>query len=138
MGFAPADFADLAKSKRVVFGGQRKVRKMDFGLERAVKNMTLSSVIQMIRRRRKVILYGILLVILVSYWFSLPEKLFTRPYSTVVQASSGELLNAAIADARSELRTLSASTGTTWLSHRNRVENTLSHIDRTYSQRAAE
>jgi penicillin-binding protein 1C len=51
----------------------------------------------MMRRRTKLIVTGIVVLLLTAFWFSLPEKLFTRPYSTVLQSSSGELLNAAIA-----------------------------------------
>lgn len=38
-----------------------------------------------------------LLVAGVVYWFSLPEPVIDRPYSTVLEASDGELLNASIA-----------------------------------------
>jgi penicillin-binding protein 1C len=39
----------------------------------------------------------LLVVGLIAYYFSLPSKLFTDPYSTVLEASNGELLSAAIA-----------------------------------------
>ncbi len=41
---------------------------------------------------------GLVLVLLVLYYFSLPEKLFDQPYSTVVESSNGELVGALIAD----------------------------------------
>ena len=34
---------------------------------------------------------------LIVYWFSLPEKLFDKPYSTVLEAANGHLLSASIA-----------------------------------------
>lgn len=39
-----------------------------------------------------------LLILLILYYFSLPSSLFSDPYSTVLQARTGELLTATIAD----------------------------------------
>src|SRR5688572_12880594 len=50
-----------------------------------------------IRKYRKFTL-ALLPALGVLYYFCLPEKLFTDPYSTVLQASTGELLSATIAD----------------------------------------
>ncbi len=49
-----------------------------------------------IRKYYKLLL-AFVLSLCVVYYFSLPTKLFTDPYSTVVEASRGELLSAAIA-----------------------------------------
>src|SRR5690348_4291468 len=42
-------------------------------------------------------LIGLLTVLLVVYYFCLPKNLFSDPYSTVLEASTGELLSATIA-----------------------------------------
>jgi penicillin-binding protein 1C len=52
----------------------------------------------MFQHRKRIIWLGVLTVLVVAYIFSLPDKLFTVPYSSVVQASNGELLSASIAD----------------------------------------
>lgn len=48
------------------------------------------------RFKRKLAVVGITLI-LAGYYFSLPATLFNDPYSTVLQASDGQLLNAMIA-----------------------------------------
>ncbi|MGV3461365.1 MAG: penicillin-binding protein 1C [Flavobacterium sp.] len=40
---------------------------------------------------------GIIAVLLVWYWFSLPQTLFSTPYATVIESAEGELLGARIA-----------------------------------------
>jgi len=47
---------------------------------------------------RKFLPAGIILFILLLYWFSLPDNLFNDPYSTVLEDRMGELLGARIAD----------------------------------------
>jgi len=47
--------------------------------------------------RRHPIKSGLALVVLVAYYFCLPDPLFETPYSTVVESSNGELLGAKIA-----------------------------------------
>lgn len=49
------------------------------------------------KRRRNRILTGLLAAFLVFYAFCLPSKLFNDPYSTVLEASNGQLLSASIA-----------------------------------------
>jgi penicillin-binding protein 1C len=41
---------------------------------------------------------AIALILVIAYYFSLPKELFNNPYSTVLEAKSGELLSASIAD----------------------------------------
>jgi penicillin-binding protein 1C len=48
--------------------------------------------------RKRYIIISILAIILIAYYFCLPRKLFNDPYSTVVEAKTGELLGARIAD----------------------------------------
>jgi penicillin-binding protein 1C len=48
--------------------------------------------------RKKIIVLAVLALLTIFYFFSLPKKLFTAPYSTVLQSSSGKLLSASIAD----------------------------------------
>src|SRR5688572_9974686 len=59
--------------------------------------MKISGAISTIRRRKKPMLIGLCTLLLILYWFSLPKKLFTTPYSTVLHASNGALLSASIA-----------------------------------------
>jgi penicillin-binding protein 1C len=40
---------------------------------------------------------GLMILLLVWYYFALPEKLFTDPYSTVLESADGKLLSASIA-----------------------------------------
>ncbi len=49
---------------------------------------------RLVVRRVSLLLFGILIV---WWWFSLPEPLFDRPYSTVTEAENGQLLGARIA-----------------------------------------
>jgi penicillin-binding protein 1C len=53
----------------------------------------------MIRVARKYyrVLLGVILLLTIAYYFSLPDKLFEDPYSTVLEACEGELLTATIA-----------------------------------------
>jgi penicillin-binding protein 1C len=48
-------------------------------------------------RRKKIFWIGTLVLVLIIYYFSLPEKLFNDPYSTVLEDRQGNLLNASIA-----------------------------------------
>jgi penicillin-binding protein 1C len=48
-------------------------------------------------RRKKIIWLIASIILLVTYYFSLPEKLFDDPYSTVLEDKHGNLLNASIA-----------------------------------------
>src|SRR5690349_15816508 len=48
-------------------------------------------------KRKKLIWIITVLSILIGYYFSLPKELFNDPYSTVLEASHGELLSASIA-----------------------------------------
>lgn len=48
--------------------------------------------------RCKLIFYSLLLILFILYWFSLPNKLFNDPCSTVIYASNNELLGAMIAE----------------------------------------
>lgn len=58
-------------------------------------------VMQMVKsyrgRYRLFLISGVTLLLLVLYYFSLPEKLFRDPYSTVLEAHDGALLAASIA-----------------------------------------
>ena len=47
--------------------------------------------------KRKRIFFGVLAVLLLVYWFSLPSKLFHKPTSTVILSEEGQLLGARIA-----------------------------------------
>jgi penicillin-binding protein 1C len=49
------------------------------------------------KRRRNRILIGLLATFLLFYTFCLPPELFNDPYSTVLEASNGQLLSASIA-----------------------------------------
>jgi len=50
-----------------------------------------------ILKRKKAIGFGLLLIVLVAFYFSLPKVLFQNPYSTVVYDKHDELLGARIA-----------------------------------------
>src|SRR5688572_8574516 len=49
-------------------------------------------------RKYRWLLVSLFVAILTVYYFCLPHKLFNDPYSTVLEASTGELLSARIAD----------------------------------------
>src|SRR5687767_8714687 len=48
-------------------------------------------------RGKLAVLFMLAVALGLLYWTSLPEKLFTEPYSTVLHANNGELLSASIA-----------------------------------------
>lgn len=48
--------------------------------------------------RKHRIKFGLLFLVMLFWWFSLPAELFTDPYSTVVESREGDLLGARIAD----------------------------------------
>jgi penicillin-binding protein 1C len=52
----------------------------------------------MLKKRKKHIFFFLLILLLVLWFFSLPEKLFKEPYSTVMEDRNGVLLGAIIAD----------------------------------------
>lgn len=60
-----------------------------------MNNKVLSSKVRPVFRKPVVLI--ILVLLLIFYYFSLPQKLFTDPYSTVLLARNGELMSASIA-----------------------------------------
>ena len=52
----------------------------------------------MLRKNRKKLILATLIILLVAYYFCLPNQLFNVPYSTVVADRHGQLLGARIAD----------------------------------------
>ncbi len=70
---------------------------MDSGSEIVKENIRNFSqrIVQTIRRNK--IKSSLILLLLVVYYFSLPQKLFEAPYTTVIESNEGELLGAKIA-----------------------------------------
>ena len=62
-----------------------------------LRNVCLTIKFYVISKKRRYILFGVLLFLFAIYYYSLPRILFCAPYSTVVESKEGQVLSARIA-----------------------------------------
>jgi penicillin-binding protein 1C len=60
--------------------------------------MQIRNLFSKLKRKKKWVLAGVIILIFPFYWFSLPGQLFKDPYSTLLLDSEGRLIGARIAD----------------------------------------